>query len=504
MSGAVLPLHPGLEALPDGFYTLDPDWRLSYWNAAAERLFGLPRAEVLGRHPWDVLPGTSESELRERLAPVMEGGAAVAFSVERRAGEPRLAADATPVEGGGAAVLLREDEPQARLAEQYERVLESIHDGFVAVDAAWRVVYVNRPARALLSLRPGRVLGADLRTLLPGDPPSIREAIQATMTQGAAHHLAAVQPSGRVFRGRPFDVWTSPLPGGGLSILFEDVSERVERERELARLAAEAEEASRAKSRFFAAVSHELRTPLNAIVGYTHLLGTGTYGEMPEGAERAAERAGVCAEHLARLVDDVLLLTTTEVDRLPVAPREVALDTYLPSTLEPLRRQAEAKGLAFVLDLPAGGAASLETDPERLRQLLQTLVSNAIKFTSRGEVRVTVSEARVRPRPPVSSTGQPGGASRRREVSGVEIAVADQGPGIAPEERERIFDAFEQLGDPSRHDSMNRGTGLGLTIARQLTKLLCGTLGVDEQPGGGSVFRLRLPRRFGGEGEPKS
>jgi signal transduction histidine kinase len=286
-------------------------------------------------------------------------------------------------------------------------------------------------------------------------------------------------------------VWTHPLPGGGISLLFEDVSDRLERERELARLAAEAEEASRAKSRFFAAVSHELRTPLNAIVGYTHLLGTGTYGGMPDGAERAAERAGVCAEHLARLVDDVLLLTTTELSRLPVSPRPVPLEALLPSVLTPLQHQAEAKGLAFSLDLPTEMPA-LETDPERLRQLLQALVSNAIKFTSRGAVHVAVRAVTAWERP-----SELRAAGRGREVPAVEISVSDTGPGIAPEDRERIFDAFEQLGDPARHDSMSRGTGLGLTIARQLARLLRGTLEVDGAPGEGSVFRLRIPRVFG-------
>src|SRR5690606_14860548 len=125
-----------------------------------------------------------------------------------------------------------------------------------------------------------------------------------------------------------------------ISIMFEDVSERVKRERELARLLVQANEANEAKSRFFAAISHELRTPLNAIVGYTHLLNTDTYGDVPEAARRAAERAGVCAEHLARLVDDVLLLTTAEIGKLPVIPEEISLPEFLPAVLEPHRHQA--------------------------------------------------------------------------------------------------------------------------------------------------------------------
>src|SRR5690606_31008220 len=230
-------------------------------------------------------------------------------------------------------------------------------------------------------------------------------------------------------------------------------------------LAAEAQEANQAKSRFFAAISHELRTPLNAIVGYTHLLSTETYGGMPDGARRAAERAGICGEHLARLVDDVLLPTTTEIGRLPVSISPIRLPEYLPGIVEPLRHQAVAKGLDFVLDVPAE-LPLLHTDPQRLRQLLTALLSNAIKFTSQGRVRTEVllhsaTDHRM------GSCGEYSLFPDRQ----VEISVVDTGPGIAPENRERIFGPFEQVGDPSRSDSMTRGSGLGLTVARQLARL---------------------------------
>jgi len=208
-----------------------------------------------------------------------------------------------------------------------------------------------------------------------------------------------------------FQAYFDPLAGGGISLLFQDVTERQEREVELARLASEAEEASRAKSRFFAAVSHELRTPLHAIVGYTHLLSTDSYGDIPAPASRAAERASVCAEHLARLIDDVLLLTTAEIDQLPMYPASIRLPAYAAEVLEPLRRQAEAKGLRFELDTPADLPAML-VDPERLRQVLWALVTNAIKFTPRGHVRVQA----------------------RADGAGVEIRVEDSGPGIAEED----------------------------------------------------------------------
>jgi signal transduction histidine kinase len=279
-----------------------------------------------------------------------------------------------------------------------------------------------------------------------------------------------VRPEAEWLRGRCFDLSVDPLAGGGISLLFQDVTERQERELELARLASEAEEASRAKSRFFAAVSHELRTPLHAIVGYTHLLSTDSYGDIPAPASRAAERASVCAEHLARLIDDVLLLTTAEIDRLPMYPASIRLAEYAAEVLEPLRRQAEAKGLRFELDVPAELPPML-VDPERLRQVLYRLVTNAIKFTPRGRVRVAA----------------------REEGGGVELRVEDSGPGIAEADRARIFEVFEQVCDDARTDSMNRGTGLGLTIARSLAERLGGSLRLEQPEAGGSAFVVWLP-----------
>ncbi|HEX2093327.1 MAG TPA: PAS domain-containing protein [Longimicrobiaceae bacterium] len=476
---ATLPSSVVLEAIQDGVYTLDAGWRVTYWNAAAERLLGISREEALGRRLEEVAPHSDRAEVRESLRRAMEEREPSQFRERLTAGDrPRyFAVHAAPMEGEGIIVHFRDATQEIGVQEQYARLLESIRDGFVAVDPEWRIVYVNAAAESLLSLPRKRVVGADLWTLLPTAPAEIGETLRATMQDGSLRHLSAVRPEGRVFRDRFFDIWVYPLPLGGVSILFEDVSEQIRRERDLARLAAEAEEANRAKSRFFTAVSHELRTPLNAIVGYTHLLSTETYGVVPPAAQRAAERAGVCAEHLARLVDDVLLVTTAEIGRLPVSPTPLALEPFLRSALEPLRQQAEAKQLHFGLRV-AEEAAVLETDPERLRQLLVALVGNAVKFTSRGEV---VVEARA--------VAGPGGEE-------VEIAVMDTGPGIPPENREKIFEAFEQLGNPSRTDSMRRGTGFGLTVARQIALLLRGWITAEGRDGEGSVFRVRLPRSY--------
>jgi PAS domain S-box-containing protein len=465
------PLHPGLEALEDGFFMVDADWRVTYWNAAAQEMLGIARGTILGRDLWSALPFLQDSSSRDMLRRARKGGASQRYLdlfPERRPGF--LSIHAAPVPQGGLAVHFRDATDEVKQAEQYSALLETIPDGFVAVDHEWRVVYVNSAAESLLRLRRRRFQEVSLWSFLPSGPAEIGECLRATMNDGVKRHLTRVRPEGRVFRGRTYDLWTYPLAGGGISILFEDVSERVSREEKLARLAREAQEANLSRSRFFAAISHELRTPLNAIVGYTHLLQSGTYGALPESAQRAADRAGVCAEHLSRLVDDLLLLTATEVGRLHLSLAPLSLSAFLPGAAEPYRLQANAKGLDFVIDLH-DPLPDLVTDAARLRQLLAALFANAVKYTSRGEIRV----------------------GARVVGSEVEIYVKDTGPGIPDADRERIFSPFEQAANSARSNPIVHGSGLGLTVSRQLANLLHGSLVLDESGPDGSRFCLRLP-----------
>ena len=460
---------PAIEALCDGFCMVDREWRISYWNAAAERMLGAPRGEVLGMPLFAAFPHADEAAVREGLGGLADG--AVKLDGELF---PGITAIATAADDG-IALQLRAPDPDA---ERSLGLLETIRYGCAAMDAAGRLTYANRAARRVLGATRPAIEGAEIWSLLPGEPEILRRTLRAALQDGRARRLQAVEVEAAPHPGRFFDLWTRPLADGGASILFEDVTARIARDKDLARYAAEAEEASRARSRFFAAASHELRTPLHAIVGYTHLLATSTFGPMPRDAERAAERSSMCAEHLSRLVDDVLLLSTTEIDRLRIVPVRLAPADFLRATLEPLRVQAEAKGLSFTI-AAAAELPAVESDPERLRQVLQAVVGNAVKFTPRGGVRV---EARA-----------------ALDPGSVEFRVADTGPGIPADDRERIFDPFEQLCDPARTDSATRGTGLGLTIARQLTARLHGTLDVDDADAG-AVFRLRVPVDFPSQG----
>jgi PAS domain S-box-containing protein len=469
--------HPALEALEDGFCTVDEEWRLTYWNAAAEREFGIARSDTVGRPIWEVVPFLRDGPTWAELNAVVSTGLPRRFI--DAAPPPNggfLVVTASPMDGGGVAIQFRDATLEIKREEQHAELLESLSDGFVAVDDNWEITYLNGAAERLLKFPRETAIGASLLKLLPRGPEEIRTCLGATMEDGVQRELREVRPEGRVYRNGVFDVIAYPLAGGGISILFQEVSGRVAREEALGRLVREADEANLAKGRFFAAVSHELRTPLTAIVGYTHLLVTDTYGTLPGEAVRAAERAGHCAEHLARLVDDILMLTTAEADRLALDISTVDLAEFLPPVIEPQRHQAEERGLDFAIDIDAG-LPFINTDPGRLRQLIGSLLSNAVKFTSVGAVSIAVSVV------------EPGDD----EPAAVEFAVTDTGPGISPEDQERIFSPFEQLGDESRSMSMTRGTGLGLTIAREVAERLGGRIFLANTSPAGSEFRLRIP-----------
>ncbi|HEX2188438.1 MAG TPA: ATP-binding protein [Longimicrobiaceae bacterium] len=229
-----------------------------------------------------------------------------------------------------------------------------------------------------------------------------------------------------------------------------------------------AEEASRAKSEFLATMSHELRTPLNAIVGYADLLDAGVGGPLSEVQHVHLARLRRSADHLLQLIDEVLTFSRLEAGREPVRVEGVDLAEVARAAAELVEPAAAERGLRLRVHVPRGPVPGW-TDPAKVRQILLNLLSNAVKFTERGEVLLAL----------------------RVEASWVQIAVADTGIGILPEDQGRIFEPFTQV-DGSRTRRAG-GTGLGLSVSRGLAVLLGGELTVSSVPGEGSTFTLHLP-----------
>jgi CheY-like chemotaxis protein len=235
--------------------------------------------------------------------------------------------------------------------------------------------------------------------------------------------------------------------------------------------AVELESASRYKSEFLANMSHELRTPLNSSLILAKLLADNSSGNLSDEQVRFAQTIYSAGNDLLQLINDILDISKVEAGKLELVPEDVPVRRVvegLARTFEPLARQ---KQLEFKIAVEPGVPASLHTDRQRMEQILKNLLSNAVKFTEVGSVSLSVS---------TTLDGD------------IAFRVQDTGIGIAPDQQDKIFDAFHQAdGTTSRRFG---GTGLGLSITRDLTRLLGGSVAVSSAPNEGSVFTLVLPR----------
>lgn len=225
-----------------------------------------------------------------------------------------------------------------------------------------------------------------------------------------------------------------------------------------------AQTANLAKSRYLANVSHEIRSPLNAIYGYAQLV------ERDEGvnAREAARVIRRCAEHMTSLVEGLLDVSQVEHGVLRVRSEDVRFAQFLDQIVSMMRPAAAAKGLDFVFTPPARLPHMVRMDPSRLRQVLLNLLSNAIKYTDRGQITFAV----------------------RYSGQIATFEIIDTGPGIAPEELERVFYPFDR-GDDA-HKQQMPGAGLGLSISRAIVDILGGKVEVESERGKGTCFRVRM------------
>jgi signal transduction histidine kinase len=233
--------------------------------------------------------------------------------------------------------------------------------------------------------------------------------------------------------------------------------------------------ASEQKSRFLSNVSHELRTPLATMVNLARILVDSAGAEFTADHHKQAQFIRDTAQGMVAIVNDLLDIAKVEAGRIDIRPSAFALSDFLAGLRGMFRPLLTSPDVALVVEEPAE-PIEMHTDEARLAQVVRNLVSNALKFTERGEVRVRTE----------------------REGDGLlAFHVSDTGIGIAESDQGRIFEEFTQLEHPLQRRL--RGTGLGLPLARQLARLLGGSLAVCGAPGEGSTFSLRLPQRWMGD-----
>ena len=300
-------------------------------------------------------------------------------------------------------------------------------------------------------------------------------------------------PSGRGLRTALWFLGVTALVGLAAALLRErrHALSLAGRTTELERLYQEVARSNRMKSEFLANVSHELRTPLNAVVGFVEMLREGVYGELTPRQALPVDRIAASATHLRQLVDRLLDIAKIAAGRLEVHPEPLVLRPFVLNVASEMESLVSERGLA--LSIAVGPTVPrIRTDQTHLRQILINLIGNAVKYTASGGIQV---RARIvaNGTSPADDEGPDLGPPPDAARSWVALQVSDTGIGIAPGDRERIFDEFEQVNAGARTDSARRGTGLGLAISRRLARLLGGDLTVASDLGRGSVFTVWLP-----------
>ena len=248
--------------------------------------------------------------------------------------------------------------------------------------------------------------------------------------------------------------------------------EREQRTREVEQARAEAERANNAKAEFLSSMSHDLRSPLNAVGGYAQLVFDGLYGPTTEQQRDAMSRIMRAQQHLLAVIRDILDFARVEAGHVRLDITDVPLKEVLQGVCVMIEPQMAAKKLTYECNASEENAV-MRTDRERAVQILLNLLTNALKFTDSGSVKVDCS------------------ANNQR----VSINVRDTGRGIPADRVAQIFEPFVQVG--RNPDEARQGIGLGLAISRQLARNLGGDLCVESTEGRGSVFTLELPRSTG-------
>ena len=372
-------------------------------------------------------------------------------------------------------MVLKNLDPSRAVPRRVREALDILTEGLMILGLDGRILLannamakaVNKNADALVGQKAGqfrfvRVDGIE-------EMPWIECGQSQQPVSGTTVHFMDSEKTNRIFK-----INCSPLFGNegkvrGVMVSFDDVTTLEQNKIDLRIAKDEADNANKAKSDFLANMSHEIRNPMNAIVGFTDILRRGLE-ENEITRVRYLDTIHASGTHLVELINDILDFSKIEAGKLDLEIRECSPYELMNDVVNVLRMKAEQQSLSLSVEVHGQIPETIESDPTRLRQVLMNLVSNAIKFTSEGGVRI------------VASMIERGGKNA------VRFEVIDTGIGMTTEQMGRLFQEFMQA-----DSSVTRrfgGTGLGLAISKRLTEALGGEIAVDSEPGKGSTFQF--------------
>ena len=487
LSGQNALLESILNSMPDAVIMVDKELRPILMNPAAARDL---RVDVSKPADWladyDVFPGASTSTLKTDQPFVSRGVAGEVIEGyemrvrDRKTGRERwIDASVRPVKDAdgvirGGLLVLRDvtGRHDARMERAlFASVARFVPDAVLTLSPEGLITSWNPGAERLMGYSAEEVIGKSGEAAIPGERHGERERLAEMLASGQTIENLETR---RIRKdGTLIDLTISAsairtFPGRveGYAVIARDNTERKRLHEELRRAHDLAVEAARTRAEFLANMSHEIRTPLNAIIGMAELL------QLTDLSREQRERAAVIessSKLLLAIVNDILDFTKLSAGRVVLEKIPFDLRELAKTTVDAFAEAAAQKGIALELHLGAELPACIKGDPNRLRQILNNLISNAIKFTSDGTVSV-----RIEPIPDAS------------DQRSIRFQVADTGIGIAHDVQARLFEPFVQA--ESSTARRYGGTGLGLVISAQLARQMGGEIQLESEPGKGATF----------------
>jgi PAS domain S-box-containing protein len=469
-------LRDVLRSIPDGVAITDTGLTIESWNGSAEQITGLAAEQAIGAPCADALGPRVASVLQSLLESDGES------SVGRQGHLTLDDGKRIPIGFSANTVVLRDDHEQEkgivvfrdirdRLARQREaiqqrhylkQVLELVPYGIVTIDRDMVIQTFNQAAEALTGYAASFAVGKAYQEVIDIDPESGVDPAPAVLTsvekRSSNVRLKLLDAGGKRV---PVRYTVAALTDAdneliGAIIVFQDISDIVA--------------AERTKNEFISMVSHELRTPLTSIRGFITAILDGRAGEINEKQARFLSIGREQSDRLLDLINDLLDLTSLRSDDLELDIGRLSVSALVHRAAEGIEPLAVEKNLSLEIAVP-GEIPKLWADEQKLHQVLQNLLANAVKFTpDGGEITLSAEMA---------------------DSDTVLFSVCDTGVGIAPEDQERIFDPFYQVENVQTRKV--GGTGLGLPIVKRIVEAHDGEIEVESEPGVGSTFRVCLP-----------
>ncbi|HEX7120302.1 MAG TPA: PAS domain S-box protein [Longimicrobiales bacterium] len=490
-----------LESITDAFFAVDHAWRFTCVNHEAERLFRRSREELLGRNLWEEIPEAASETAEREYRTALEEHSTVAFEEYYPALDTWVDVRAYPADDGlsiffrDVTARKRAEEKLRESEELFRQIAENIREVIWISDPELTERYFMSPAyeevwgrsRESALEHPESVLEA----IHPEDRARVEAELRRMYPRGEYDSMyRIIKPDGEVrwVRSRGYPIRDERGRIYRIVGLAEDITEHrlaeAERERLLEREQAARAEAERgrdelrrvteSRNRLMRGFSHDVKNPLGAADGYLQLLEEGVLDHL---TPKQTESVGSARRSIAAaldLIDDLLEFARAEAgeiefERAPTDVRDVAHDAAAQ-----YRAQAEAQGLDLTVEAP-DTVPVIESDANRVRQILGNLLSNAVKYTERGSITMRLD---------VREGGNAPGPGRW-----IAIDVADTGPGIPEDQIKLLFQEFRRLDQTGQR----KGAGIGLAISRRVARALGGDITVESEVGKGSTFTLWLP-----------